>query len=173
MPFFFHVTDLETTFLAALTTAAWPLGTQVMFTAAFLLAYWLWSRYPFAGVDRAARLWLGRRLGVSVVWVPRNTVEYQTPFHYRGRYRRWSWGIAAEGDRTFVADGVVATASLLIVNVVAGALPVGLLLYIALWLRALSYVVFLPACVAAVAIYSVYWSGHYHVAWMRREGDVR
>ena len=167
------MTDPEAALLAALTTAAWPLGTQVMFAAGFLLAYWWWSRYGFAGVDRAARAWLGRRLGVTVVWVPRNTVEYQTPFHYRGRYRRWSWGIAAEGDRTFVADGVVATASLLIVNAVAGALPIGPLLYVSLWLRALSYVVFLPACVVAIAIYSVYWSGHYHVAWMERQGEVR
>ena len=164
------MTDAEATFVAALTQAAWPLPLQLLSAAAFVIGYWVWSRHAYAAVDRAVRAWLGQRLGVAVVWVPRNTAEYATPFYYRGRYRRWSWGIAAEADRTFTADGVVATASVVVVNIVAGAVPLAAPLYAAVSSGVWSYVVLLPASVAVIAIYSVYWSGHYRVAWMRGEG---
>ena len=44
-----------------------------------------------------------------------------------------------------------ATASVLFVNVLADCLPVAVLLYIAMWLCALSYLVFMCACVGAIA----------------------
>ena len=160
------MTDAEATFVTALTDAAWPLPRQVLFAVLFLIGYWMWSRHGYPGADRAVRRSLGRRLGVRVIWVPRSRAEYPTPFQYIGRYRRWSWGIADERDRTFLADGVVGTASVLVVNVLAGCLPVAVFLYIAIWLRALSYLVFMPACLGAIAIYSIYWSGRYEVAWM-------
>ena len=160
--------DPEQELLRRLVAAGWPLPAQAALGIALVAGYVAWSRAYYRGADPAVRRHLGRRLGAELVWVVRGDGSYATPFAWGAARRpRWSWGIAAEGDRTFARDGVVALLCVLVVNVLAGVVPVALLLYAFAGARVLSYAVFLPACVAMLAIYALRWSGRYEVAGMR------
>ncbi len=162
------MTDLERRFLDQLTTAAWPLWFQVAFALVLVAGYLIWSRLYYHVVDQILRIRIGGSLGVDIIWVRRHSRSYPTPFESGwARYQQWSWGIAAEHERTFLRDDLVAALSLLVVNVLAGLWPIAIFLFVFLGLKALSYVVFLPLCVAMLAIYAVFWSGKYEVAGMR------
>jgi len=162
------MTELEGQLLDQLITAAWPLRLQVAFAVVLVAGYFLWSRLYYRSVDRRLRSAVGRRLGARIIWVPRHSGSYQTPFETGfARYHRWTWGIEAEHDRTFLRDGLVALLTLVIVNVLGGLWPIAIFLWVFLGLEALAYVVFLPLCVALIAIYSIFWSGRYQVSGMR------
>ena len=162
------MTDLERQFMERLITAAWPLHLQIAFAVAEVVGYFIWSRLYFRVLDQPLRSQIGRALGVSIIWVLRHSSSYQTPFESGfSRYHRWSWGIEAESERTLLRDGAVAMLSFLCVNVFGGLWPIAIFLFVFLGLDALSYVVFIPVCIAVIAIYSVFWSGRYEVAGMR------
>lgn len=167
------MTELEQEFLQGLVTAAWPFPLQAAFGVALAAGYFLWSRLYFRVLDPALRGRLGRALGARVVWVHRHGGSYPTPLETGFRsYRRWSWGIEEESRRTLLRDGAAAALSFLCVNVAGGLWPIALFLFVALELRALSYVVLMPVCLAALAIYSVFWSGRYEVAGMRADSPA-
>lgn len=156
------MTDAEGALLASLTAAALPMAAQIAVATVYLLLYLYWSRTAFRHVDAKARAWLGDRFDVEVVWVRRHTAEYATPFEFRTfRYAVWMWGIADERRRTFTLDAVIYVADLLLVRIAAGAVPVLVLLFLAVTLRALSYVVLLPTLALAIGLYGVYWTGRY------------
>jgi VIT1/CCC1 family predicted Fe2+/Mn2+ transporter len=164
------MTDLEREFLRDLITAAWPLPVQIGFGAGLLIVYWAWSRLYYAAVDPALRRWLGGALGARVVWVARHGREYDSPLELeprRYRFHNWTWGIADEANRTVRRDAAALLLSILVVTVIGGMWPVAVFLFVFLQLQALSYVVFLPVCLAVIAIYSIFWSGRHQVAGMR------
>jgi hypothetical protein len=164
------MTELEQEFLDGLVTAAWPFPLQVVFGVALAAGYFLWSRLYFRALDPALRGRLGRALGARVVWVHRHSASYPTPLETGFRsYRRWSWGIEEERERTLLRDGAAAALSVVCVNLVGGLWPIAVFLFVALELRALSYVVLMPVCLAALVIYSVFWSGRYEAAGMRTD----
>ncbi len=162
------MTELEQRLVEALITAAWPLHGQVSFVIGIVLGYFIWSRLYFRVIDPGIRTRVGAALGVQLIWVLRHSASYQTAFEWEfARYYRWSWGIAQEQQRTFLCDGAVLVLSLLVVNIVAGLWPIGVFLAVALWLEALSYIVFFPTCCLMLALYAIFWSGRYAVAGMR------
>ncbi|HEX6289554.1 MAG TPA: hypothetical protein VFZ66_10205 [Herpetosiphonaceae bacterium] len=162
------MTDAERQFFEQLITAAWPLSWQAAFAIAAVVGYFAWSRLYFRVVDPIVRARVGSALGTRILWVPRHSASYQTAFESGfDRYHYWSWGIEAESERTFLRDGAVALLSFLCVNILAGCWPVAVFLLVALGLEALSYVVFVPACLAILAIYAIFWSGRYEVTGMR------
>lgn len=162
------MTDAECALMNGLVTAGWPLAWQIAFGVALLAGYFAWSRIYFRAVDPGLRAWLGRRLGARVVWVQRHGAEYPTPFELtRAQYRRWSWGIEPEAQRTFGRDGAAAVLCILCVNVLGGLWIPAAFLFVFLGLKAISYVVFLPACVGVIGIYSAFWSGKHEVDGMR------
>ena len=151
-----------------LTEAGLPLAAQVALGVGLVAGYWVWSRAYYRLLDPALRGAVGRMLGVPIAWVLRHDASYETPFEMvRTPYRRWTWGIPDVTRRTFLRDGAVAFLSLLLVNVLAGVWPAALFLYLFLGPQLLSYVVFLPACLAVIGIYSTFWSGRYEVPGMR------
>lgn len=160
------MTELEHEFLRGLIRAAWPLWAQAAFGVAMVAGYWMWTRVYYAAVDPALRRWLGARLGARVVWVRRGSPEYPDALGHRSRRRfRWSWGI--DGERTLRNDASAATFCFLFVTLLGGLWPVAVFLFVALQLKALSYVVFLPVCLAVIGIYSALWAGRNEVAGMR------
>lgn len=164
------MTEPEQEFLDGLVTAAWPFPWQVAFGVALAAGYFIWSRLYFRALDPALRGRVGRALGARVVWVLRHSGSYPTPLETGFRsYQRWSCGIADESERTLLRDGAVAALSVVCVNLVGGLCPIAVFLFVALELRALSYVVLMPVCLAAIFIYSVFWSGRYEVAGMRAD----
>lgn len=161
------MTETEQEFLAGLVTAAWPLAVQIAFAVGTIGGYWLWSRLFYAAVDPWLRRWLGGKLGARVVWVLRHSASYQTPLELglvRQRRFRWTWGIEREDQRTLSRDAAASLLCFLVVNLAAGLWPIALFLLVALQLKALSYVVLVPGTVAAIAIYSIFWTGRYPVA---------
>jgi VIT1/CCC1 family predicted Fe2+/Mn2+ transporter len=164
------MTDLEREFLQNLITAAWPLPMQMAFGAGLVAVYWAWSRFYYAVIDPALRNVVGGVLGAKVVWVPRHSAEYETPLELgfpRNRYHRWTWGIAVPARRTVRNDLAASLLSLLFVTLIGGLWPIAVFLFVFLQLKALSYVVFLPVCLAVIAIYSLFWAGRHEVAGMR------
>lgn len=165
------MTDAEAQLLQNLFSAAWSLPTQVAAGALQVIGYFVWSRTYHRRVDPALRDWAGRCLGAPVVWVRRHTHEYDTPFELAflgmNRYARWTWGIQNPARRTFLRDATAYALGVLCVNGIAGTWPVAALLYLALSVHALSYVVFFPACVLNIALYSVFFSGLHEVDGMR------
>ena len=163
------MTDLERELLVRLISAAWPFHVQVVFALATVIGYFLWSRLYFRAVDPLVRARVGHALGVHVIWVLRHSADYQTAFESGlERYYQWSWGIEAEHQRTFLRDGAVAILGFLIVSVLAGLTPIAVFLVATLGFNALSGVLFIPACVATLAIYAIFWSGRYEVSGMRQ-----
>lgn len=164
------MTDLEREFFARLITAAWPLPMQIAFGVAMIAGYWIWSRLYYTAIDTALRRVAGGVLGARVVWVLRHSAEYQTPFELglnHNRYFRWTWGIAQPERRTLGRDAAAWLLSFLIVTLLGGLWPVAVFLVVFLVWKALSYVVFLPVCLAVIAIYSLFWAGRHQVAGMR------
>ncbi len=168
------MTEHERLLLQKLVAASCPLPFQLLGGLAFVTLYWSWSQTFYRAVDPRLREWIGRRVGARVVWVLRRSKYYRTLFDFNGypRYAYWSWGIAAEADRTFFRDALVAISSLVLVNGAAAIWPIALLLLAGLWLRALSYVVFVPCLLAGMAIYSIFWDGRREVAGMERWNDA-
>jgi hypothetical protein len=160
------VTDAERELLDRLIAAAWPLPWQAALGCALAAGYLAWSRLYYAALDPRLRRAVGGAVGARVVWVRRHSADYPTPFELGGVRRppRWSWGIAAEGERSWGRDAAVSLLCVLLVNVAAGLWPAALVLYAFAGARVLSYAVFLPTCLAAIAIYSVFWTGRYAVA---------
>jgi hypothetical protein len=162
------MTDLERQLMEQLISAAWPLPWQITFALTMLIGYFLWSRWYFRVGDGLVRRQLSQVIGTPIQWVLRHSASYPTAFESGfARYQRWSWGIAQERDRTWLRDGTVALLSILVVNVLAGLWPMALFLGVALGLNALSYLIFVPACVIMLAIYAIFWSGQYEVTGMR------
>ena len=164
------MTDLEHQFLKGLITAAWPLHWQIAFTLGIMIGYYSWSILFYRLIDAFLRSFIGRALGVHLIWVLRHSSSYQTSFELGlipTRYYRWSWGLEMEHQRTFFRDGAVAMLSLLMVNVLSGLWPIAIFYYVFISLKALSYLVFLPTCIAMIIIYSAFWSGRYQVKGMR------
>jgi VIT1/CCC1 family predicted Fe2+/Mn2+ transporter len=164
------MTDLERELLHNLVTAAWPLPMQIVFGAGLLAVYWAWSRFYYAVIDPALRNVVGGVLGAKVVWVARYSDEFDTPLEFGfpyNRYHRWTWGIQAESRRTLGRDAAALLLSLLFVTLLGGLWPIAVFLFVFLQLKALSYVVFLPVCLAVLAIYSLFWAGRHEVAGMR------
>ena len=164
------MTELEHEFLRGLITASWPLAAQIAFGVALVGGYWVWSRLYYAAIDPALRRLVGGMLGARVVWVRRGSASY--PSHYElgresPRIRRWMWGIAPESERTLRNDAATGVLSFFIVTVIGGLWPIALFLFVFLHLKALSYAVFLPVCLAVLAIYSAFWDGRHEVAGMR------
>jgi hypothetical protein len=164
------MTELEREFLHNLITAAWPLEMQIAFGVGLVAIYWAWSRFYYAVLDPALRNVLSGMLGARVVWVARHSAEYQSPLELglpHNRYHRWTWGIQAEAKRTAGRDLAALLLSFLFVTLLGGLWPVAAFLFVFLQLKALSYVVFLPVCVAVIALYSIFWAGRHEVAGMR------
>lgn len=164
------MTELEREFLHNLITAAWPLPAQIAFGTGLAAVYWAWSRFYYAVIDPALRNVLGGVLGAKVVWVARHGGEYETPLDLGfpdNRYDHWTWGIAVPAMRTVRNDAAALLLSFLFVTLLGGLWPIAVFLFVFLQLKALSYVVFLPVCVAVIAIYSVFWAGRHEVAGMR------
>jgi|GEM_PF-6906969 len=162
------MTDPEQQLIAQLITASWPLRWQIIFALAIVGGYFIWSQLYFRVVDPVVRAYISRMLGLQIIWVLRHSSSYPTAFEFGfERYHRWSWGIATESQRTFLRDGMTMMLSLLWVNILAGLWPVAVFLLVSLGLQALSYIVFLPTCVATLAIYAIFWSGRYEVTGMR------
>ena len=161
--------DPERQFIEQLMTAAWPFSWQVVFALAATIGYFMWSRLYFRVVDPILRAWFGQALGLTIVWVLRHSARYQTAFESGlARYPRWSWGIAMEHQRTFLRDGAVVLLCCLCVNILSGLWPLAVFMFVALGLRALSYIILLPACIVMVAIYAIFWSGRYEVTGMQQ-----
>src|SRR5712691_1081695 len=115
------MTDLEAELLRRLITATWPLRLQLVFGAVLIGGYWIWTRAYYVAVDPWLRRWLSGVLGTSVVWVLRHSASYQTPleFGFPPRpYRRWTWGIEHESERTWSRDAAAMLLSLLFVSVI-------------------------------------------------------
>jgi hypothetical protein len=164
------MTDLEHQFLKQLITAAWPLYWQIAFALGLMISYYGWSIVFYRLVDASWRSFIGRALGVRLIWVLRHSNSYQTSFELGlipTRYYRWSWGIEMEHQRTFLRDGAVWLLSLLMVNVLSSLWPMAIFYYVFISLQALSYLVFLPTCIAMIIIYAAFWSGRYEVKGMR------
>jgi hypothetical protein len=162
------MTDIERQFLTGLITAAWPFPWQVMGALTTAIGYFIWSRFYFRVFDRLVRAYVGQVFGTQIIWVLRHSQSYQTSFESGfARYPRWSWGIEREHERTFLRDGAVVVLSFLLVNLLGGLWPVAVFLFMALGLDALSYIIFLPTCIATLAIYGIFWSGRYEVTGMR------
>ena len=164
------MTDLERELLHNLVTAAWPLPVQIAFGAGLLAVYWAWSRFYYAVIDPALRNVVSGVLGARVVWVARHSAEYETPLELgfaHNRYHRWTWGIQGEDRRTAGRDAAALLLSFLFVTLLGGLWPIAVFLFVFLQLKALSYVVFLPVCVAVIVIYSLFWAGRHEVAGMR------
>jgi hypothetical protein len=165
------MTDAEQELVRSLTRGAWPLGWQAVLAVVAVAGYWLWSRAYYRVVDPGMRRRVGRALGAAVVWVPRHTAEYQTPIESGfTRGRRWTWGIAAERERTATRDAAALALCVLVVNLAAGLWPVAVTLYLTLWRYPLSALLLIPVLTAVIAIYSVFWTGRYEVRGMREEG---
>lgn len=156
------MTDGERELLRGLFAAAWGLPAQIACALAIVAGYWLWSRWFYAVLDPALRHRLGARLGVRIGWVPRGSGRYPDPLEFDpapGRWYAWTWGIPAPEERTVARDTLVLLFSILVVTVLGGLWPVAVFFYVALELKGLSYVVFLPASLAVVGIYGAHWSG--------------
>jgi hypothetical protein len=163
------MTDLERELFMRLITAAWPFSWQVVFALATVIGYFIWSRLYFRVVDPIIRARVGHALGVQIIWVLRHSADYQTAFESGfERYYHWSWGIQAEQQRTLLRDGAVAMLGFLIVSILAGLSPVAVFLFATLGFKVLSAVLFIPACVATLAIYGIFWCGRYEVTGMRQ-----
>ena len=162
------MTDLEHQLMRQLITAAWPLPWQIAFAVTMVGGYGYWSRLYFRTLDRRVRMYIGQRLGVHIRWVQRHTAGYQTPFASGlERYFLWSWGIEEEHRRTVLRDGLVASLCFVVVNLASGLWPLVIFFLVALQLKALSALIFIPALVAVVGMYAVFWAGRYEVAGMR------
>jgi cytochrome c oxidase subunit IV len=161
--------DLERQLIEQLITAAWPFSWQVAFALAATIGYFIWSRLYFRVIDPLLRARLGQTLGCTIIWVLRHSANYQTAFESGfARYTRWSWGIAMEHQRSFLRDGAVVLLCFLCVNILSGLWPVAVFMLVALGLRALSYIIFLPSCLVMVTIYAIFWSGRYEVSGMEQ-----
>jgi VIT1/CCC1 family predicted Fe2+/Mn2+ transporter len=169
-PFRGRMTELEHEFLLGLITAAWPLSAQIAFGVALVAGYWAWSRLYYAAIDPALRRLVGRTLGARVVWVRRGSAAYPSLYEFgqgRSVIRRWMWGIEPASERTLRNDAATGTLSFFIVTIIGGLWPIALFFFVFLYLKALSYVVFLPVCLAVLAIYSRFWDGRHEVQGMR------
>ena len=76
-------------------------------------------------------------------------------------------GSEEERERAFLRDGLVASLCFVVVNLACGRWPVAIFFVVSLGLRALSPIILIPAIMAMVAIYAVFWTGRYEVAGMR------
>jgi hypothetical protein len=155
------MTEPESELLRALITARWSLPAQVVFGIGMVAGYWLWARLFYAAVDPVLRRWVSGWLGAPVVWVLRGSRAYPDTLGRTG-HRRWGWGVPAA--RTARNDAVAWTLSFLFVTVLAGLWPVAVFFLVALWWKALSYVVFFPTCLALVTLYGIFWAGRFPVA---------
>lgn len=158
----------ERELLANLIRAGWPLGPQVAVGAGIVVGDWLWCRMYFVAVDPVVRAMVGRLVGARVVWVMRDSASYPTPFEWkRSTWHQWTWGVQDEARRTFFRDGAVLLLCGLLVNVLAGAPPVLLVVYLFAWAKLISYAVFFPTVIAAMTLYSIFFSGRREIHGMR------
>ncbi len=162
------MTDAEQELLRNLIAAALPLPLQIAAGAGLIVLFFLWPRFYYGVLDSPLRTVVGRMIGADVVWVPRNSAAYPTPAQWGYAWRRWTWGIADPASRPRVSDVAAWVLSILIVNVMAGIWTGAVLYALFVPLRAISYVVFFPACIAFLFFYGVFWSGRREIAGMRR-----
>ncbi len=161
------MTELEAELLARLVGARFPLGVQAAIGLALVGGYYAWSRLWFATLDVYARRVAGGLVRAHVVWVERHTADYETPFESGfPSYLRWTWGIEAPQHRTLARDAAVATMHFVVVALLAALWIPALVLGALVW-DALSYVVFLPVCLAVLFLHGAFWAGRDRVAGMR------
>ncbi|HEX8394577.1 MAG TPA: hypothetical protein VF665_19680 [Longimicrobium sp.] len=162
------MTDAERELLRNLTAGALPLWLQIAAGAGLVVLFRLWPRLYYGVLDSPLRTAVGRMIGADVVWVPRNSAAYPTPAQWEPEWTLWTWGIADPAARTFARDVAAWLLSILLVNGVAGLWPGAVLYALFVPLRALSYVVFFPACIAFLFFYAAFWSGRREIAGMHR-----
>jgi hypothetical protein len=146
------------------------LVTQVAVAVGWLVGYVGWSRLYYRRVDAALRARVARRVGAPVVWTYRRGDRTGAPLSFRLAISTWAWGlddIDRSSLRGVARDGVVYALYVVTVPVLAGLLPVALLLVLIL-AHALHPLIAYPLLFLLIPVYARYWSGRYEVPGMRR-----
>lgn len=136
-----------------------PLVPQLVFAAAWLGGYLAWSLAYYRSMDPIVRAAVGRLVGARVVWVLREGSLYSSDLSFQLLQNTLTWGVEQPERRTPARDFAVLMLTLVVVRIAAGMAPIAVLLAAFLWLGIVGVGVGTPLLVAAVAIYSRFWSG--------------
>ena len=143
------------------------IGVQIALGGGYVIGSVLWPRLYYRRTDPVLRRWLGASLGVRIVWAVREGGLNRGPLWFGPLYDTWSWIIEGNERGTIPQEVLVYTASLFLVPVLCGLLPVAVFLMAFLVADYLSVLVAYPLLFLTIPIYTRYWSGKYEVSGMR------